>query len=256
MNPDRFPPLKPETASALLQTVGGFEPDWLLILPYVPQAMRAASLADFAFASEVIAAPGKVSSTLLGQIRLQWWREALGEVFKGGAVRRHPVVEALAQTATGRPGAKERLLRIVDGVEAFLTFGEDHDLAAAIRSRQPLYGELSAGLASGAEAGMSGEVFILHALSRSEADADAAPGPEGNERPGRRFSRALAARPALEAELAARIEITRTSAREHDWSPDLLLLALIDGRTGRVRRIGQPLRQRFAVFRAALTGRP
>jgi phytoene synthase len=37
-----------------------------------------------------------VSQPMLGQIRLQWWRENIAAAFESGAVRHHPVVEALA----------------------------------------------------------------------------------------------------------------------------------------------------------------
>jgi phytoene synthase len=39
---------------------------------------------------------------LLQEIRLTWWREALDEVFAGRPPRRHPVVEALAETVRRR----------------------------------------------------------------------------------------------------------------------------------------------------------
>jgi phytoene synthase len=39
---------------------------------------------------------------LVQEIRLTWWREALDEVFAAGPIRRHPVVEAVAQAIRRR----------------------------------------------------------------------------------------------------------------------------------------------------------
>ena len=39
---------------------------------------------------------------LVQEIRLTWWREAVDEIFAAGPIRRHPVVEALAQAIRRR----------------------------------------------------------------------------------------------------------------------------------------------------------
>ncbi|WP_169568859.1 squalene/phytoene synthase family protein [Sneathiella limimaris] len=49
-----------------------------------------------AFNSEIARVRETVSEPMLGDIRLQWWREALEEIQKG-QVRAHPVVQALAE---------------------------------------------------------------------------------------------------------------------------------------------------------------
>ncbi len=50
----------------------------------------------FAFNLEIASTRERVSETMLGQIRLQWWRDALEEI-RRGEPRRHPVVEAMAE---------------------------------------------------------------------------------------------------------------------------------------------------------------
>ena len=42
-----------------------------------------------------------VSEPVLGQIRLQWWRDALDEIYAGRKPRRHEVVEPLAEAVLG-----------------------------------------------------------------------------------------------------------------------------------------------------------
>lgn len=53
----------------------------------------------YAFALEVAKTRESVSEPLLGEIRLQWWRETV-DGFAEGDVRRHPVAEALYQTVS------------------------------------------------------------------------------------------------------------------------------------------------------------
>src|SRR5215470_10884870 len=64
---------------------------------FVPSERRAHLFALFAFNHEVAKTAESVSQPLMGQIRLQWWRDALDEI-DGGRVRRHEIVEALAVT--------------------------------------------------------------------------------------------------------------------------------------------------------------
>jgi phytoene/squalene synthetase len=59
---------------------------------------RARLVAIYAFNLEIARVRETVSEPMLGQIRLQWWREAVDEIAAGGPVRKHPIVEALAST--------------------------------------------------------------------------------------------------------------------------------------------------------------
>ncbi|MDG2527422.1 squalene/phytoene synthase family protein [Caulobacter endophyticus] len=49
-----------------------------------------------AFNYELARVAGGVTSALMGEIRLTWWREAMEELAAGKAPRKHPAVEALA----------------------------------------------------------------------------------------------------------------------------------------------------------------
>lgn len=51
----------------------------------------------YAFNIEMARIPGQVSEPMLGEIRLQWWREGIEAVYEGGIVRGHPVLQPLEQ---------------------------------------------------------------------------------------------------------------------------------------------------------------
>jgi phytoene/squalene synthetase len=71
--------------------------DRFLSALFAPEPQRARLLALYAFNYEVAKTAETVSQPLLGQMRLQWWREALDEIYAGDT-RRHEVVAALAVT--------------------------------------------------------------------------------------------------------------------------------------------------------------
>jgi phytoene synthase len=85
-------------------TVRRADPDRWLASRFIadPQA-RADVIALYAFEHVLARVPAMVSEPLMGEIRLTWWREALDEIYAGGAVRSHPVSLALAE-AVGRRG--------------------------------------------------------------------------------------------------------------------------------------------------------
>lgn len=74
------------------------DPDRFLTVMLAPMARRADLASLYAFNLEVAKTREAVSEGMIGDIRLQWWREAVEECFAGGPVRRHAVVEALAET--------------------------------------------------------------------------------------------------------------------------------------------------------------
>lgn len=50
----------------------------------------------YAFNVEVARAPWVTQEAMIGEMRLQWWRDALEEIREGRSIRRHEVVSALA----------------------------------------------------------------------------------------------------------------------------------------------------------------
>ncbi|MCR9219653.1 MAG: squalene/phytoene synthase family protein [Alphaproteobacteria bacterium] len=79
------------------------DPDRFLSAIAAPAAARPALFALYALNAEVAKVRDVVSEAMLGDIRLQWWREAVEECF-AGRPRRHEVVRALADAvAAARP---------------------------------------------------------------------------------------------------------------------------------------------------------
>jgi phytoene synthase len=70
--------------------------DRYLAALFAPSSRRDSVLSLAAFNLEIARAREQVSEPMLGLIRLQWWREALDEIFGGRPVRKHPVAEMLA----------------------------------------------------------------------------------------------------------------------------------------------------------------
>ena len=65
---------------------------------FAPAARREALFALYAFNYEIARVRETVTQPMLGQIRLQWWRENIAAAFGDGPVRHHPVMEPLAAT--------------------------------------------------------------------------------------------------------------------------------------------------------------
>lgn len=70
------------------------DPDRWLTSLFAPDSRRPALLALYAFNLEIARARESVTQPMIGQIRLQWWREAWDGIMLGQP-RKHPVVEAL-----------------------------------------------------------------------------------------------------------------------------------------------------------------
>ena len=87
-----------DAASAVAEAVRRHDRERYLTTLFAPAERRADLLALYAFNLEVARTRESVREPMLGQIRLQWWRDALDEIQAGKPPRRHAVVEALAAT--------------------------------------------------------------------------------------------------------------------------------------------------------------
>ncbi len=79
---------------------------------YLPQENRPALFALFAFSAEIAAISAKVTEPIAGEMRLQWWRDAL----RAGAGDRtgNPVAEAVLATINTHRLPREPLLANID----------------------------------------------------------------------------------------------------------------------------------------------
>lgn len=71
-------------------------------------------IALYAFQCELRRIPSAVSEPALGEIRLQWWREAFDEMRGGKPERAHPVVEELAAAGFADVRFADRIDAIID----------------------------------------------------------------------------------------------------------------------------------------------
>ncbi|TNE42228.1 MAG: hypothetical protein EP347_01280 [Alphaproteobacteria bacterium] len=78
-------------------------------------------MALYAFNLELAKIPLLVSEPMLGEIRLQWWREVLDQIFSGQEVRNHDVARALADTVKSCALTRENFDRLskARGVEFY-----------------------------------------------------------------------------------------------------------------------------------------
>jgi len=73
------------------------DPDRFLAAMAAPPPARAVLFPIYAFNVEVARAPWVTSEPMIAEMRLQWWRDALEEIGKGGPVRAHEVTTPLTQ---------------------------------------------------------------------------------------------------------------------------------------------------------------
>jgi phytoene synthase len=91
------------------------DPDrWLSSRFIADPALRADVIAVYAYDHELARAPKVASNSLLGEIRLTWWREMLDEAYEGRPVRRHPTAQALAAAIARHALAREPLEAMID----------------------------------------------------------------------------------------------------------------------------------------------
>lgn len=73
------------------------DPDRFLLSLLAPARVREALWAVYAFNHEITKTRDVVSETVTGLIRLQWWREAVGEIYDGRPARQNEILPALAR---------------------------------------------------------------------------------------------------------------------------------------------------------------
>ncbi|MFM1977199.1 MAG: hypothetical protein RL145_2045 [Pseudomonadota bacterium] len=82
----------------MIEQAAQVAPDQTQATSFLAPEARAGMIALILFTHEVSRARQAVSEPMLAAIRLQWWREALDEIYTGKTVRAQPTAQALAQT--------------------------------------------------------------------------------------------------------------------------------------------------------------
>lgn len=81
----------------MIEQAAQVAPDQTLATSFLAPEARAGMIALILFTHEVARARQAVSEPMLAAIRLQWWREALDEIYTGKTVRAQPTALALAE---------------------------------------------------------------------------------------------------------------------------------------------------------------
>jgi len=92
-----------------------------------PDRLRAAVFADkkgrerlqllYAFHYELAKVPELVSEPMIGNIRYQWWRDAIAEIYEGRPVRKHEIATPLAKILIENDVPRFWVDRLIDGRE-------------------------------------------------------------------------------------------------------------------------------------------
>lgn len=112
-----------------IDQVRRFDHDRYLCALFAPAAARARLFALYAFNVEIARVREIVSEPVIGQMRLQWWRDTMAEI-AAGKVRSHPVATALARAFAETPVRPELFERLLTGREFDLADAPPASLAA------------------------------------------------------------------------------------------------------------------------------
>lgn len=105
-----------ERPNLCLEELRRHDNDRYLTLLFAPSKAREALAALYAFNLEIARTAEVVSEPMLGQIRLQWWRETIDGIYEG-KVRSHYVSEPLARAIEESDLQRQTLERLIDGRE-------------------------------------------------------------------------------------------------------------------------------------------
>jgi phytoene synthase len=101
----------------VLGEVRAADRDRFLASLFAPERPRRGLLALLAFDHELARTGVVTRDPMLARIRLEWWREAVGEAAGEGKPRAQPVVEALSEAVRCRGLPAQRLLDLIDARE-------------------------------------------------------------------------------------------------------------------------------------------
>jgi phytoene synthase len=96
-----------------------YDRDRYMTAVLAPPAYREFLMALYAFNIEIAKTAEIVSEPVLGQIRLQWWRETLDRLYAGESVA-HPIAGPLGRAITARGLGRRDLDRLIDARETDL----------------------------------------------------------------------------------------------------------------------------------------
>ena len=117
-----------ETLIANLKAV---DPDRYRSALFADKASRERLMTLYAFHAELAKVPELVSEPMLGEIRYQWWRDCVEEIYSGGVVRQHEVATPLSAVLRESDIPSFWIDRLIDGRARDLDPQPFGDIAAA-----------------------------------------------------------------------------------------------------------------------------
>ena len=105
------------------------DPDRYMCALFAAPRQRSALFALLLFNAEIARVRDVVSEPMLGQIRLQWWREAIDEIYQGRG-RRHEVADPLAEAIRTHGLTRSYFERLIDARETDLDDTPPENMAA------------------------------------------------------------------------------------------------------------------------------
>ncbi len=136
------------------ELVRRYDHDRFMTAIFAPDAAREGLFALYAFNIEIAKTAEIVSETLIGQMRLQWWRDTLDRLYAGDSVA-HGVAVPLGAAIRAKALDRARFDRLIEAREADLEKQAPADTAALLAyaedSAAPLLALAMQLLASGSE---------------------------------------------------------------------------------------------------------
>jgi len=134
------------SAPALARGLRRHDRDRYQLALFAPAERRDALFALYAFNYEVARVREAVTQPMLGQIRLQWWREVVDAAYAGTSARRHEVVQPLVAAIAECGLSRTHFDRIIDTRERDLADASPADLAVLeYRPPTPIHDDNLAG---------------------------------------------------------------------------------------------------------------
>ncbi|MEH6404048.1 MAG: phytoene/squalene synthase family protein [Sneathiella sp.] len=112
--------------SYVAQEARQYDHDRWLVTLFAPAHLRERLYSLIAFNSEIARIRETVSEPMIGDIRLQWWREAL-ESLEKGSPKSHPVMDALVQVHQHTPLNFKVMQEMIDARSSDLDAAPIHD---------------------------------------------------------------------------------------------------------------------------------
>lgn len=100
-----------------LEQLKSVDPDRLRAAVFADKAGRERLALLYAFHYELAKVPELVSEPMIGQIRYQWWRDAIAEIYEGKPVRKHEIATPLGEVLLTHDVPRFWLDRLIDGRE-------------------------------------------------------------------------------------------------------------------------------------------